>query len=291
MFKQLTTFKYSKWTGYFEGHVSSLLFQPIGPSQELSIGLIKPNPERDLYAHPTGAETILMVAIETKSVPASVVRAEVDKRCEDAEKVTGRKPGKKERRDLSEEVKRDLLTKAFPKRIHVPVWLSGSDTGYLHIGSTSDKVTDLIVTLLLKVFDDLVVSHLNTNMNPATLMGHVLLGLDDENIEAGKHVVLKSSNETKHSVRYDNMNVVDMQEVQDHIRQGMLPTQMSMTNERVSFVLTDSLKLKKIEFLGDVMTQNDDLADRFDADVLLATSELKVLRSHLIAALRGEVQS
>jgi DNA recombination-dependent growth factor C len=41
----------------------------------------------------------------------------------------------------------------------------------------------------------------------------------------------------------------------------------------------------------DVMTQNDDLADRFDADVLLATSELKVLRSHLIAALRGEVQS
>jgi DNA recombination-dependent growth factor C len=39
------------------------------------------------------------------------------------------------------------------------------------------------------------------------------------------------------------------------------------------------------------MTQNDDLADRFDADVLLATSELKVLRSHLIAALRGEVQS
>jgi recombination associated protein RdgC len=290
MFKQLTTLKFKNPTSDWSGLICHQSFEPIGPSQELSIGFIKPNPERDSYTHDTGEETILMVAIETKSVPASVVRAEVDKRCKDAENVTGRKPGKKERRELSEEVKRDLLTHAFPKRIHVPVWLSGGDTGYLHIGSTSDKVTDIIVTLLLKVFNGLVVTHLNTNMNPAARMGHMLLGLDDENIEAGCHVVLKLTDETKQSVRYDNMNVVDVQEVEDHLRRGFVPTQMSMNTERVSFMLTDSLKLKKIEFLGDVMTQSYDLADRFDADVLLATSELKVLRSHLIAALGGEVQ-
>ena len=220
-----------------------------------------------------------------------MVKAKVKEKVVAFEQTNGAKVGKKIRRELSERIKRDLLTHAFPKRIHVPVWLSGGDTGYLHIGSTSDKVTDLIVTLLLKVFDGLVVSHLNTNMNPATLMRQMLLGREDGNIEAGKHVVLKLTDETKRSVRYDNMNVVDVQEVEDHLRRGFLPTQMSMTNERVSFVLTDSLKLKKIEFLGDVMTQNDDLADRFDADVLLATSELKVLRSHLIAALCGEVQS
>jgi recombination associated protein RdgC len=171
------------------------------------------------------------------------------------------------------------------------VWFSGGDTGYLHIGSTSDKVTDHIVTLLLKVFDGLVVTHLSTNMNPVTLMKDMLFSHEDDNIEAGSHVVLKLTDETKRLVRYDNMNVAEMDEVVNHIKQGMMPTQMSMTNERVSFVLTDSLKLKKIEFSDDVMTQNDDLADRFDADVLLATSELKVLRSHLIAALRGEVQS
>jgi recombination associated protein RdgC len=291
MFKQLTTFKFNNPTSDWSGLICHQSFEPIGPSQELSIGFIKPNPERDSYTHNTGEETILMVAIETKSVPASVVRTEVDKRCDQIERETTRKPGKAWRRELSEDAKRDLLTHAFPKRIHVPVWLSGGDTGYLHIGSTSDKVTDLIVTLLLNVFDGMKVGYLVTNKNPATLMKDMLRDYEDGSIEAGKHVVLKLTDESRRSVRYDNMNVVDMQEVQDHIKQGMLPTQMSMTTERVSFVLTDSLKLKKIEFLGDVMTQNDDLADRFDADVLLATSELKVLRSHLIAALGGEVQS
>ena len=65
-------------------------------------------------------------------------------------------------------------------------------------------------------------------------------------------------------------------------------------NERVSFVLTEALQIKKIAFLDTVFEEaskaaGDGKDDNFDADVAIATGELVQLIPDLLEALGGEV--
>ena len=74
---------------------------------------------------------------------------------------------------------------------------------------------------------------------------------------------------------------------------GKLPTRLALTwNNRVSFVLTEGLQIKKLAFLDVVMdgasTGKD---DGFDADVAIATGELCKLLPDLIDALGGEMET
>ena len=77
---------------------------------------------------------------------------------------------------------------------------------------------------------------------------------------------------------------------------GKMPTKLALTyNDRVSFVLTEGLQLKKIAIL-DVVFKAIDVGmtldnDSFDVDVTIATGELAKLLQALIGVLGGEVQS
>jgi len=70
-----------------------------------------------------------------------------------------------------------------------------------------------------------------------------------------------------------------------------VPTQLAMTwDNRVSFVLTEAMTIKKIKLL-DVVLEGSSPADGadggFDADVAITTGELRHLLPDLIAALGG----
>ncbi|MBS0291042.1 MAG: recombination-associated protein RdgC, partial [Proteobacteria bacterium] len=99
---------------------------------------------------------------------------------------------------------------------------------------------------------------------------------------------LKAPDESKAVVRYAR-HPLDIDEVQAHIQAGKLPTKLAMTwDDRVSFVLTEGLQVKKLAFQDPVFegqTQDD---AGFDADVAIATGELAKLIPDLIAALGGE---
>ena len=72
--------------------------------------------------------------------------------------------------------------------------------------------------------------------------------------------------------------------------QGKLPTKLALTwDDRVSFVLTDGLQVRKLSFLDSVFegTKADD--GEFDTDVAIVTGELVKLIPELIGALGGEV--
>jgi len=58
-------------------------------------------------------------------------------------------------------------------------------------------------------------------------------------------------------------------------------------DDRVSFVLTEGLQLKKVELLGVVLEDKPDESG-FDADVAIATGELSKLIPDLIDAIGGE---
>lgn len=61
-------------------------------------------------------------------------------------------------------------------------------------------------------------------------------------------------------------------------------------DDRVSFVLTDRLQLRKVQFLDTVFEGTKADEGGFDADVAIATGELVKLIPDVIEALGGEVE-
>ncbi len=80
-------------------------------------------------------------------------------------------------------------------------------------------------------------------------------------------------------------------EVEAHIATGKFPTSLDLEwDGRVSFTLTDDLKLKKISFSDGVLEQSKaqgQRADDFDGNVVMATSETGQMLDELIAELDG----
>jgi recombination associated protein RdgC len=101
---------------------------------------------------------------------------------------------------------------------------------------------------------------------------------------------LKAADESKAVVRYARHRL-DTDEVKQHVIDGKMPTRLALTwNERVSFMLTEGLQLKKLAFLDVVFEgTNNTKDDNFDADVAIATGELCKLLPDVLEALGGEM--
>ena len=112
-----------------------------------------------------------------------------------------------------------------------------------------------------------------------------------EGFTVDRECELKSAGEEKAVVRYAR-HPLDIEEVQAHIDAGKLPTKLALTwDDRVSFVLTDQLQLRKVQFLDTVFEGTKADEGGFDADVAIATGELAKLVPDVVEALGGEAQS
>jgi recombination associated protein RdgC len=85
-----------------------------------------------------------------------------------------------------------------------------------------------------------------------------------------------------------------VKEVQQHLKAGKHPTRLGLTwADRVSFVLTDKLQVKRVEFLEMTKDTADggdiDEAEQFDIDFAVMAGELAKLLDDLGEALGGEV--
>jgi recombination associated protein RdgC len=100
---------------------------------------------------------------------------------------------------------------------------------------------------------------------------------------------LKAADESKAVVRYVR-HALDTDEVKQHVEGGKLPSRLAMTwAGRVSFTLTEGMQLKKLAFLDVVFEGAGNEDEGFDADVAIATAELRKLLPDLLEALGGEV--
>ena len=91
-------------------------FEPCGPSQEKSAGWVEPRGEANgPLVESIGGQWLVEYMIESKQVPGSVVRRKLDERCAQIEATTGRKPGKKEKKELKEDITLELLPMAFTR--------------------------------------------------------------------------------------------------------------------------------------------------------------------------------
>jgi recombination associated protein RdgC len=266
-------------------------FVPCGASQEKAVGWAEPRGQaHGPLVESVAGQHILKLQIETKVVPGSVVARKAKERCAQIETTTGRKPGKKEMRDIKEDVKMSLMPMAFSKESSVWVWIDPA-TRLLVLDASSQGSADEVVTMLVKSLAGLSVALINTQMSPQAAMASWLITQESPaGFSVDRECELKATDESKSVVRYVR-HALDTQEVKQHVEEGKLPTRLAMTwDGRVSFSLTEGMQLKKISFLDVVFEATSAEKDEgFDADVAIATGELCTLIPDLLQALGGEV--
>lgn len=266
-------------------------FVPCGASQEKAIGWVEPRGEaHGPLVEAVSGQRILKLKIETKGVPGSVVTRKAKERSAHIESTTGRKPGKKEMKEIKEDVKMSLMPMAFSKESSVWVWID-PQTNLLVMDAGSQAKADEVVTLLVKSLAGLSVTLLNTEMSPQSAMASWLISQESPaGFSVDRECELKAADESKSVVRYVR-HPLDTDEVKQHVESGKLPKRLALTwDGRVSFSLTEALQLKKIAFLDVVFEATSTEKDEgFDADVAVATGELRKLLPDLLAALGGEV--
>lgn len=298
MFKNLTIYRPAAdcipSLDAMETALRAAVFAPCGPTQEQSAGWIPPRGEANgAMVESVAGQRIMRLRIETRGVPSAAVRKKAQEYADRIEAETGRKPGKKEMKELKEDAKRALLPQAFPRQSDVWVWID-IDNNTLVTDAISQHQTYEVVTALVLTFDQLSMRLLQTNVAPQTAMAQWLTATDpaewpgDFSVE--RECELKSGDEEKSVVKFSRHNLAT-EEIRKHIAEGKLPTRLAMSYDgRVGFTLTQGMQLRKITLLDGAL--DDAVADKdsgFDADVAIATGELQKLIPALIDALGGEM--
>ncbi len=285
----------SPWNTTVEALESALedaRFVECAGSQEKSVGWVEPRGEaHGALVEVVGGQWLLKLMIEVKVVPGTVVKRKAQTEVEHIELSTGRKVGKKELRELREDARLALLPLAFTKQSSVNVWIDPK-AQLLVLDAGSQAKADEVMTYLIKAVDGLAVQLINTQTSPAAAMAHWLQTKESPfGFSVDRECELKAADESKAVVRYTR-HALDTDEVSQHIAMGKMPTRLALTwRDRVSFVLTEALQLKKVGF-QDVVFESAATTgseDDFDADAAIATGELQQLIPELLEALGGEM--
>lgn len=294
MFKNMTVYRISA-DGLPDLHalqdgLARQRFVPCSATQPVAIGWVEPRGEDHApLVELIGGQWLMKLQIEKKMLPSAVVRRRAEEMAAAVEASTGRKPGKREMKELKEAAQLELLPLAFLKQAAVNVWIDpGSRT--LVVDAGSQARADEVVTSLVKAADGLKVMLLQSSVSAASAMaGWLGTGEAPPGFSIDRECELKSDDEMKSVVRYAR-HTLDTDDVRQHIAQGKRPTRLAMTwNGRVSFVLTDSLLIKKLAFLDGVFEGRAGDDTGFDADAAIATGELRQLIPDLVDALGGEL--
>ncbi|WP_280191159.1 recombination-associated protein RdgC [Delftia sp. PS-11] len=293
MFTNLIIYRIAgSWTPDLQALEAALAQSPFaecGATQERSVGWAPPRgEEHGALVESVAGQWVMRFKTESKVLPASVLKRRVNEKAAHIEATEGRKPGKKEKKDLKDEAKLDLLPMAFTKQGAMWVWID-PQACTLVLDTGSQARADEVVSMLVEGLQGFALALVDTQTSPQAAMAHWLVSQEPpQEFSVDRECELKACDESKAVVRYGR-HPLDIDEVRQHIQHGKLPTRLAMTwDDRVSFVLTEGLQLRKVAMLDAVTDGKSQDDGGFDADVAIATGELRKLIPDLIEALGGE---
>lgn len=269
-------------------------FQPCGSQDQESRGWAAPC-AGDALVHSVGGQWLIALGFEQRLLPASVVKQEAEERAEKIAAEQGYKPGRKQMRELREQILQEFLPRAFTRRRRVFSWIDPVN-GWLCIDAPSQSRAEDVLESLRDVLDALPLALVRTERSPSSAMADWLAsGEAPAGFSIDQDCELRSVTEDKAVVRYVR-HTLEGSEVRAHLEAGKLPTRLALTfDDRVSFVLTEKFEIKRLEFLDVVKEKMEDAGAEdaqavFDAGFALMTGELVKLLPELIGALGGEIE-
>jgi len=274
-------------------HLAPQAFAACSSLEMQSQGWVSPR-NNDKLVHVVNRQLLLKLDTEKKLLPSTVINQVTKARAAELEEQQGFPPGRKQTKELKEQVTDELLPRAFSVVRSTWVWIDPVN-GWLLVDAGSPGKAEEVLKLLFKAIPKFPLETLRTVMSPGAAMTDWLASDEAPNsFTVDQDTELRSTAESKATVRYVR-HALEAEDIRRHIEAGKQCTRLALTwADKVSFVLTENLSVKRIAPL-DVLKEDSEIAgknddERFDGDFMLMTGELSKLLAALVDALGGQLK-
>lgn len=298
-FKNLALFRFTEPFSLDEAELEERLaafcFRPCGSHELFRLGWVSPlQSGAGQLVHTTSGFMMICSRKEEKVLPPAVVNEMLAKRAQELEEKQARRLRRKERENLRDEIVFELLPKAlsFSRRTYAYIDTQGQ---WLVIDSSSSNNTDETTGFLRKSLGSLPISVPTTNERPASVMTR---WLNEQRVPTDitleEECELRSTDHETNTVRCKRQDLFT-DEIQVHLDAGKECIKLGLSwNERLTFVLDESLNLKRLRFLDiiqDQATENhaESAADIFDNEFTIMALELAIFFPRLLELFGGEI--
>ncbi|MFS2116037.1 recombination-associated protein RdgC [Herbaspirillum frisingense] len=276
-----------------ESHLAPQAFTACSSLDMQSQGWVPPRNNEKLV-HVVNRQLLLKLDTEKKLLPSTVINQVTKARAAELEEQQGFPPGRKQTKELKEQVTDELLPRAFSVVRSTWVWIDPVN-GWLLVDAGSPSKAEEVLKLLFKAIPKFPLETLRTVMSPGAAMTDWLVSDEAPNgFTVDQDTELRSTAESKATVRYVR-HALEAEDIRRHIEAGKQCTRLALTwADKVSFVLTENLSVKRIAPL-DVLKEDSEIAgknddERFDGDFMLMSGELAKLLAALVDALGGQLK-
>ena len=280
-----------------EAALQKRTLQPCSAFDVQSRGWVAPSSTQRLL-HTVNGQHLIALGVEEKLLPASIIRQVALERAAEIEQEQGYPVGRRQLRELKERVADELRARALTRRRTTRAWLD-PQRGWFIIDAAGESRSDEFVETLRDSLGSFPVRFLETARSPQSAMAAWLMHGDAPmRFTIEQDLELQATDKTKATVRYSR-HPLQGKEIQQHLNSGKHVTRLGLTwSDRVSFVLTDKLQIKRLQFLQMKEQPEEDGAaaggltkeEQFDTDFTLMSGELAQLLNELSEALGGEAQ-
>jgi recombination associated protein RdgC len=275
-----------------EDKLASRMLQPCGAFEMQSRGWVHSSVAQR-YVHTTNGQHLIALGVEQKLLPGSIIKDVTMERARELEQQQGYPVGRRQLRELRERVTEELRARALTRKRVTRAWIDPK-YGWFIIDAAGGARGDELVETLRDTLGSLPVQFLETERSPQSCMGSwLMLGDAPLRFVLDQDLELQAVDQTKATVRYVR-HPLEGKEIQQHLNSGKYVTRLGLTwADRVSFVLTEKLEIKRLQFLTMKKEKEDgdsELApeEQFDIDFALMAGELSQLLADLTEALGGE---
>jgi recombination associated protein RdgC len=248
-----------------EGQLAGRILRPCGPFDMSTKGWV-PVTHGGRLLHTVEQQHMIALGTDEKLLPGSIVKQVAQERADVLAQEQGFPVGRKQMRDLRAKVADELRARALTRR---------------RVTRAEDVVETLSDTL-----GSFAPTAIQTERSPQMAMAAWLMrGEAPARFSIDDDLELQTSDKTKAIIRYTR-HPLDGKEIRAHLNAGKYPTRLGLTwNGRVSFVLTDKVQVKRLEFLelGSDSTDSEEVdpAEQFDIDFTVMAGELGMLLKDL----------
>jgi recombination associated protein RdgC len=294
-FKNLMVYRLpDNWTlpaADLEYQMASRTLQPCGSFEMQSRGWVSASPAQRLV-HTTNGQHMIALGVEQKLLPGSIIRQVATERAKILEEQQGYPVGRRQMRELKERVTEELRARALTRRTLTRAWIDPVN-GWFVVDASGAARAEALVETLRDTLGSLPVQFLETERSPASSMAAwLMMGDAPLRFVIDQDLELQTIDKNKATVRYAR-HPLEGKDIQAHINSGKYPTRLGLTwNDRISFVLTDKLQVKRVEFLeiSKDKPEEDSVSaeEQFDIDFMLMAGELSQMLADVREALGGE---
>ena len=268
-------------------------FTPPGAQDFESRGWVSPADDGALV-RTVGDDWLICLQSEAKILPPAVINKEADARAAVIAEQQGFKLGRKQMKELREQVMNEFLPRAFTRVRKTYAWLN-VQAGWLVIDAASQSKAEDMLEQLRHALDTFPVALLRTERSPMSAMADWLAASEaPAGFTIDQDCTVRSIAEDRKEVSY--RRGINDEQIREHLEAGCLPIKLAMTfDDRVSFVLTERMEFKRIDLLDVVRDsvsadEHEDAQALFDAEFALMAGELLRLLDAMVEALGGELQ-